>query len=846
MFMNENFILQNDTTNLLVPQWLPTECLVPDSVHDIGAGSTLSGVDNSSIQQVLEKLEEISTLGIGFSDVISVIAIPLIIMLFAFAFPFIFDSINHINSKYESKELSRLFEQNKRYIFFWGTTYFSLAYIILFGVLYLLLPSAYVKEYSNVASWTSLIVALLYSECIVLFVRYCIRFNKAESLIGLIESTYKVEQKKVKPSLWKRLKIASKEWRHRKDKDWLKVYKQARNFSGIWGDASPDSRYNQRLIALCKYALKQHDITLFYQVLDGENKIIEKEKHSEREIIGTKVGLKEGAIHYLSSDFFQEIFEFYATCQRDKQVEETLLWRCLGSYNKSQFISFADVFFLAKTLRLLCDKNLTLLLEKYIDRSAYYFSYVPRLPRILYVKGQPANERASAEKESRENWDELCNYHYLVMAYAYSKGMHTLLNGLLINKSFRAHSLYPVSSEDILIRYARCASKIKETGYFDHMKADELFDTTINLEEIIQQYTAALMLLFGEKENLQTEEVTADDITLLIERKGTLIGKAKQVQADNRLCTLFADIKNTNADKLIGEAIEKLKQSIDPSAYVKAGEKDAPEIKTERWTSIFWPFDVVLHFMEKKKEPEKKNWYKEPVDQSIKEQFESYFNNYRHDIGLHLPGTFFVESEQSKSKALEVGECQLLINKICFLADVFDIHSLYRDYLELLSNRMAYMMLKAYDNMKKVEVELTPAEFGHFVEGYTNGGKEDYLIVDVDSHMSAWMDTEFRAGFSRYYKNMPMLSMESVGRFGLLTDLPAYESFKEKLILIPKNNQPTLKKKSGEDSVNFTYKDESSEEKKELALRVGVDLGLQMTYNPDDSIVVVKIKKMSV
>lgn len=353
------------------------------------------------------------------------------------------------------------------------------------------------------------------------------------------------------------------------------------------------------------------------------------------------------------------------------------------------------------------------------------------------------------------------------------------------------------------------------------------------------------MLLFGEKENLQTEEVTADDITLLNERKDTLIAKAKKVQADNRLCTLYTDIKNTNAARFIGEMIEKLKQSIDPSTYVKANEKKAPEIKTERWTSIFWPFDVVFQYTEKKKEQEK-NWYKESVDQSIKEQFESYLNNYRNDIGLHLPDTFFVESEQKKSKVLEIGECGLLINKICFLADVLDIHSLYRDYLELLSNRMAYMMLEAYGDMKKVEVELTPAEFGHFVDGYTNGDKEDYLIVDVDSHMSAWIDTEFRAGFSRYYKNMPMLSMESVGRFGLLTDLPAYEAFKEKLILIAKKNQPTLKKKSGKDGVRFTYKDESSEEKKELALRVGVDLGLQMTYNPGDSIVVVKIKKMSV
>ena len=47
-------------------------------------------------------------------------------------------------------------------------------------------------------------------------------------------------------------------------------------------------------------------------------------------------------------------------------------------------------------------------------------------------------------------------------------------------------------------------------------------------------------------------------------------------------------------------------------------------------------------------------------------------------------------------------------------------------------------------------------------------------------------------------------------------------------------------------SFGFSYKDESSKVDKRLSLRVGVDICQKMTYNPDDSIVVIKIKRMSV
>lgn len=50
------------------------------------------------VDQISAKLNEICTYGIGFDDAISDITIPLIIALFAFAFPFLFTVITHINN----------------------------------------------------------------------------------------------------------------------------------------------------------------------------------------------------------------------------------------------------------------------------------------------------------------------------------------------------------------------------------------------------------------------------------------------------------------------------------------------------------------------------------------------------------------------------------------------------------------------------------------------------------------------------------------------------------------------------------------------------------------------------
>ena len=62
--------------------------------------------------------------------------------------------------------------------------------------------------------------------------------------------------------------------------------------------------------------------------------------------------------------------------------------------------------------------------------------------------------------------------------------------------------------------------------------------------------------------------------------------------------------------------------------------------------------------------------------------------------------------------------------------------------------------------------------------------------------------------------------------------------------MIKKKCQPTLKSKTEDGRIVFNYKDESSEEKKILSLRVGVGLNKELVYNPEDTIIRIRTKKM--
>lgn len=765
-------------------------------------------IHNEQMNTVVSQLQDISTNGIGINDVVSVISIPLILMLFAFAFPFIFDIINQINSKYKSKALNQLFEIHSSYRRFWRVTYVSLAYVFLLGAFYLLLPDVYQNTCSGVVSWISLIVALIYSLSVVLFIRYCIRFNKADNLVEFIEKAYRRDQKKMRLPIWKKLQHRIRQWSHRKNNDWLKAYKQALCLSWGWSENSPEELYKQRLIELCKYALKEHDITLFYSVMDGVDKIVDKEKHSLYKSFG-KVDeeLAEGAIHYNTKDFFLQVFAFYPTCPQDNNIEESLIWKLLYAYNKSRFINVVDILFLSQTLLVLCEQQQLLLLEKYIDRARYYFSFITNFPRIHYVKGLATSKRPVAESKERQNWNDLCNFHFLVFSYAISKEMYGLMNSLISNENYHDSYLFPESPSDILIRYARCKKELKDFGNFGHWKIEEIFGKKVIVDDCLGQFAMLLLLLTHDKEDRKTEEVSPEDISILQNQKEKLFVIAKNLQQDNRLSTLFEGIQSVDINTKYTDTLNSLTPST--NLVIQEVENEQPQIQ--------------------------------------KEKFEEQFRGFYLDLDRFIPKAFWEGNDEEKKNDIDLNECVLVMDKLYFMqSDEYEMRGLYFDYVDVFINRLVYVMLSAYGEMKIKDVSITTADFSHYIDAITQNHPEDFLIIDVDSHIRGWIDLVYDAEFKSYYKGIPYLSVESVGRFNLLTDLPVYDNFRDTILILPKTNQPCLSNKEEDGTPKFSYVDESSGEEKKLSLRVGVDLGKKMVYNPEGTIVRIRIKKMSI
>ena len=206
-------------------------------------------------------------------------------------------------------------------------------------------------------------------------------------------------------------------------------------------------------------------------------------------------------------------------------------------------------------------------------------------------------------------------------------------------------------------------------------------------------------------------------------------------------------------------------------------------------------------------------------------------------------------SDSKKSESVEVGKCVFLISKVYFISYIKDYdlgRRLYFEYVDLFAIRIAYTLLTAFGRMKIQDVEITAVDFHNYIDDYTQKQYDQYIIIDVDSHISGWIDLDYSNGYKVNYKGMPFISMESVGRYGLLTDLESYDAFKESLVIVKREAFPCLMNMTDDGNTKFDYIDESSKEKGNLSLRVGVDIQKKMVYNASDKIVRVKMKKIKV
>ena len=226
-----------------------------DQWHDAlnGLSDSLSQ-QQTTLDQLSEKVSESSEYGVGFDDAIGIIAIPLIIALFAFSFTFLFSVITRINNEYMSLPISRMFSSSKPYARFMQTSIGSVVFIIVVGALLLAMGGAVHFWAAKILNWLTLAIAMIYAAVILWFVKTCIRYDDPSQMIGIIDDRYAEDMKGGE----KYLKKQKKE--EKKNEEEKSEHKRYFKNMGFWygrvyaGFNAEEERIN-RLVDLFKYAL---------------------------------------------------------------------------------------------------------------------------------------------------------------------------------------------------------------------------------------------------------------------------------------------------------------------------------------------------------------------------------------------------------------------------------------------------------------------------------------------------------------------------------------------------------------------------------------------------------------
>lgn len=782
--------------------------------------------------RILSKLDTIYRDGIGYHDMVGTIAFPLVIALFAFSFPFIFQMINHINDKYESKLLSYVFRTAFGYKLFLGINTVSVTYMLVYGAGTLFCKEFFLESYGKCWNLLSLVVVAVYVFSILNFVLYCVKFNNPDRLIGIIAKRQKYESLIVRFSKIKMaIEMYSRVLLNRKDKAGNKIFKSAKRLVEQWNDKTPQDNFKDRLVEVAKYAIRKGDAELLRNVLVAFQPTIEEEKKSVYSWgKKPKGGVLETGTHFQTLHFFEVIFSQSQLKTLDNMNESSIVFALLNSFDKSRYVGYGNCLLLCKCLCRLVDSENITLLEKYIERSGFYFEYVRELPKKSFVLGGSVNERNDVVVNSKDDWNELCRCHFLAFAYCFEKGHYSLLK-LLVKASNQG--LFPNCGADALLQYAYC----KKQSWRLH--TDQLFDREYDVDVLLAKYTAALLVILGERKSAYISGVVTTDVIDTIEATlPVLRQEAKFVFKNRELLNMFPQIAKCNFEKNLDECLYELKH-INEHSY----EYETPT----RTKGKFSVSAFLLRMFGKNSAPNKtkQNLYSKALDSDLLTHFESLFGQFENNLIGALPKLLYSEKVHDKLEYFEVNPCQLLISKYCFIYPFFfqDGYQLYREYVEEFTVRLVYLALSAFRNMKMQIASVTSADFGMFFQKFTRGNINDYILIGLDDPFEAVLNIRFKGHKLLYKGVVPYISIEAIGKYRLLKDMDDYEHFRGSLLIVRKDDLPAIVDIGGHKNIDIKFKDLSERATMNFDVETTVDINKKVIYSKQSKIAMVKLKR---
>jgi len=798
---------------------------------------------NSTDAQIHEQLRDIYVNGVGYSDIVSIISIPLIIALFAFSFPFIFQTINHINNKYASKHISTLFRTSIICKLFWIINFLSILYVVVYGASSLLWKECLFVRYSQVVNLITLFVAFIYACIVTAFVRYCTSFNNPDKLLSIIKKRHVTDKRIVwGQQKMKFLKVKLRALFRHKDKAGNSLYKSASDLVFRLNNRVPEDNYLSRMIGVVCFSIKENDFGLFQNVLYCLDNIVDAEKRDFRNFWSSRKKdddvIKESAVHYQTMRFFDELLTTYAPFSNAFMQDESIVFKLAGSFDKSKYMNSVDSFHLAVCMRKMVDHGNMILLEKYIDYTQYYFKYLRNLPRVYYVKGGLPEGRADVEKESDQSWNDLACVHYAVFAYAFDKCDYSLLKTHLDRNHFNDYNLFPKTGADILIRYAHC---MKNTW---HLSDDKLFGRKVDIKSLLSRYTVALLLLVPEIEENEywvTESITKEIIDTIKESKSLLEKEVNSVKTNATLLVLYPGLADENFGAKFNHffsIIQSFNYLLELEDIEKAGKK---RNRTVLFRSLFKRLFGITS-AEQTMRPQI-NLYTVKLNEALTNDLSIRFKQYIIEESRLIPKELFTTVLDGKNTEIFVNPCQLLVNKLFFLDKKYYDDYLYYTFIEQISTRIIYIALSSFRKMKLKVANVKSQNFDIFFDKFTKGNRNDYVLIGVDSPWESFLNIKFQGQDRFYERTVPYIDIDESSK-PLLADLDDYIYFKGSVLIVAKKDLPAIVDMDEKEGITVDYKDISDESELQLNVRTTVDIHKKVVFNPNAKIAVVKHKRM--
>lgn len=773
MNINSVFVLnQNNTPD--------TMQVIVDNIPDILVVKGTVEVSNmaephnheSQLDSLVTIGRDVAEFGIGYSDTISNIAFPLIIAVFAFALPFLFSAINHINNKFDSTAIANMFKSSKIYKNFWWSIAVNVGVMMLYGGLSLLPFDTFHHWIGFIFSYLLVGLVAWMVISVFLFMQYCIIYNKPYSVVEEIKKRYPIEKAEAEKKDSKQSKKFKKKGEI-KSQSGKKVWEMIGSMYARSYSNSADFEHINRLSEMCRYAIKMNDHNLYSSVW---SKIYEIQK-TEMEFDDTPNRVvSDDCQKNLTNSFLLKTCENIGESAINVEIQGSLIRTWLQCFAHDKYPNHIDFYLLMRTLFKVAGKGNTGFIEKYFADSKYTFRHVLTLPQILYVKGGDSSKIVSEEKKSQEKWDEICDFHFVLAAFAFYMGLKTLPKQMMADEF--GMDLLPRNRQELLLTYIRCKSKMNSDGAYGHLNAEELYGRRVD-PDYIDTFAVLLFALLGDAE--------AGYYFLYVPNEFT--DKIKGYK------TLFYNI---------GEKFKK-------DSYIKSNHYKICQLN---FNKVFDESKRIL------------------VSKPSKESFEEKLPKLLvHNIKVHLHKQIIKlkdftsyemwgDNSEDKTEVLELGTCPVRLMKHHVAQwQAEDVWYNLRDVSEIVSNRAYYLYMQILKSWNCDVIKVHPDCIADKMNEFVDGHPENYVLIDFDSHASIYLSTN--------YKDFRHTKCEGIDRvlcsnIGYLKDTFFYKQLEGRLFLIRKEDLPALIRTS-DGEVDVTFDDLSNYENNCMDLRMYID-----------------------